>query len=69
MLVSSVTEEFDHARYRELDHAYGQTRPLEQGQIDRHEAAAQTEARLGNSNDAPECSAGARSGAVQFGNR
>ena len=51
MLVSSVTEEYDHAKY---DHAHGQTGPLEQGQIDWRETAAQAKARLGNSNDASE---------------
>src|SRR5262245_17198309 len=53
MVLWFATEEFDHARTREPYATHTHRCPLEQGQVNRSQAAAQAKACLGNPRHAP----------------
>src|SRR5665647_3325413 len=66
---SSVTEERDHARYRQFRATGTQADTLEQRETDRRKAPATTETCLGDPDQTPDRATNSRSGAVQSSNR
>src|SRR6266568_6375751 len=69
MLVTSVTEDYDHAKHRKCCPNRIQTHALEQGQADRRKATAAAKARLVDPDQAAGRRATPRLGNVQSGHR